>query len=96
MAEKIYVKALEEMVDIDRIIFSWIECDGNFHCFQFDMWLNSLGISDEDQQKIDHRIMEGKFELECLARDFMNNNSEEDCEKQWDELNGWNELKFNF
>jgi hypothetical protein len=91
MAEKIYVKAMEEMVDIDRIIFSWIQCYGDFHSFQFDMWLNSLGISDEDQQKIDNRLCEGKFELEMLAKEFMKNNSEEDCERQWDKLNGWHE-----
>ena len=89
MAEKIYVKALEEMVDIDRIIFSWIQCDGNIHGFQFDMWLNSLGISDVDKGGIELRLMEGKFELEQLAKTFIKNNSEEDCEKQWDKLNGY-------
>lgn len=85
---KIYVGILGTEVTPDRIIFSWITTGVSFNGFQFEMWLRTIDISEDDIDWLTNRYMtNGKFELEHHASKFIADNSEDDCEQMWDKLN---------
>lgn len=84
---KIYVSILGTEVTPDRIIFSWMTTGEGFNGFRFDIWLRSIGISEDDIDWLsNHYMTNGKFELECHASKFLEKYSEDDCEEMWDKL----------
>lgn len=92
MAEKIYVGCIDQEVDLDRVIFSWMQVNGDFTGFDFYVWLRyKSGIAVEDIRKIELRLMEGKFELEKKIEAFCKAFTSEDCEKMFDK-NDYTEL----
>lgn len=77
--KKVYVPKINEEVHVSRIIASWV-----WHAIQvfgavdttdgpeyaFNVWLEELGISEEDKDYILNFFRNGKLELEILVRKF--------------------------
>ena len=63
-----------------RFIMSWIRAGGTLNVRggsygDFDNWLKSLGLSDEDIEPILILALNGKLELEVSARRFIEENN---------------------
>lgn len=74
-------------VHATRYIASWIREGGKLGYFgegvdDFNKWLKSLGLSDEDIEDIMYLARNGRLELETSARNFMKNNTQEDIQEE--------------
>jgi len=61
-----------------RFIASWVRVGGTLSMYDggsydFEDWLKSLGLSEEDINHIMHLAKNGKMELESSARSFIKN-----------------------
>lgn len=75
--KKVHIGVLDEDIYISRIIISWINSKAvykyGFRGTVFEDWLKSLQISENDINDIYEMAINGKFELEHLARTYVHN-----------------------
>ena len=69
-------KAINGYTYASRYIMSWVRVGGTLtkrDTTDFEKWLESLGLSDEDVMYILNLARNGKLELEVSAREFIKN-----------------------
>lgn len=74
-------------IHISRFIMSWVRSGGVFDWryggyYDFEKWLKSLGLSDEEIGDIMEIAKNGKCELEISAMEFIKNNTGKDSEEE--------------
>lgn len=78
--KKVFVPYLGEEIHVSRLIASWLNAGGDtYECtlddegapeYAFRVWLQALGIEEEDIRYIYDFATNGKLELEILAKKF--------------------------
>lgn len=77
--EKVYVSSVDEYVHVSRIIASWYNFmkqrrDKDYLGYEsryFKQWLNHIGLSDDDANKVYIFATNGKMELERSAEVYL-------------------------